>query len=168
MLVYIGFNIAERLNAHGVKVDAISNELPVISNILRKVYYRKQELEIKSYDFILSAAPLTFRTKHVFDYAFFRKMKKNSIFINVSRGKLVKTEDLLRNKIYEKFRGIGLDVTDPEPLPIKHKLQNINNIFITPHIAGLSDNNRERGYELIKQKSIRITFRALFEKYQNS
>ena len=82
-------------------------------------------------------------------------MKNESIFINVSRGKLVRTEDLLKNKIYKKFRGIGLDVTDPEPLPIRHKLKNIQNVFITPHIAGLSDNNRERGYKLIKENLYR-------------
>ena len=77
-------------------------------------------------------------------------MKKQSIFINVSRGKLVKTDDLLKNNIFEKFRGIGLDVTEPEPLTKNHKLKKAQNVFITPHIAGLSDQNRERGFNLIK------------------
>ena len=77
-------------------------------------------------------------------------MKNSSIFINVSRGKLLKTNDLLKNSIYKKFRGIGLDVTDPEPLNEEHLLCSASNILITPHIAGLSDKNRERGFELIK------------------
>ena len=151
----IGFSIAERLNAHGAKVDAISNEVPVISNNLNNIFYKRQDLEIGIYDFIFCAAPLTFRTEFIFNYSFFKKMKNESIFINVSRGKLVRTEDLLKNKIYKKFRGIGLDVTDPEPLPDRHKFKNIKNIFITPHIAGLSDNNRKRGYELIKENLYR-------------
>ncbi len=151
----IGYGIAERLNAHGAKVDAISNEIPVISNIVQNIFYKLQDLELKKYDFIFSAAPLTFRTEFIFDYSFFKKMKNESTFINVSRGKLVKTEDLLKNEIYNKFRGIGLDVTDPEPLPVRHKLKKLHNVFITPHIAGLSDNNRERGYNLIKQNLYR-------------
>ena len=151
----IGFNIAERLNAHGAKVDAISNELPVISNNLHNIFYKMQDIDLGIYDFIFSAAPLTFRTEFIFNFSFFKKMKNESVFINVSRGKLVRTEDLLKNKIYKKFRGIGLDVTDPEPLPVRHKLKNIKNVFITPHIAGLSDNNRERGYELIKENLYR-------------
>ena len=49
------------------------------------------------------------------------------------RGKLVRTEDLLKNKIYKKFRGIGLDVTDPEPLPIDINLK-IYKMFLLLHI----------------------------------
>ena len=75
-------------------------------------------------------------------------MKKDSIFINVSRGKIVKTNDLLKNKLYLKFRGIGLDVTNPEPLQKKHKLNKLRNVIISHHSAGLSDKNRDRASEL--------------------
>ena len=53
-------------------------------------------------------------------------------------------------KLYKKFRGIGLDVTEPEPLVEDHLLYSATNVLITPHIAGLSDNNRKRGFNLIK------------------
>jgi phosphoglycerate dehydrogenase-like enzyme len=78
-------------------------------------------------------------------------MKKGSIFINVSRGKIVKTDDLIKNSVYKKFRGIGLDVTDPEPLERNSLLRKLDNVFITPHVAGPSDNNRKRGFDLIKE-----------------
>ena len=63
---------------------------------------------------------------------------------------IVKTEDLLKDNLYKKFRGIGLDVTDPEPLEKKHIFYKAKNIFISPHVAGPSDMNRHRGYNLIK------------------
>ena len=44
-----------------------------------------------------------------------------------------------------------MDVVDPDPLPKNHILRKANNVVITEHIAGLSDNNRKRGYELIAQ-----------------
>ena len=48
-----------------------------------------------------------------------------------------------------KFLGIGLDVTDPDPLPDNHKLRKIKNIIITNHTSGLSDNNRLRSKNLM-------------------
>lgn len=146
----IGFSIAERLRAFGANVDALTNEMPMMSQCLRNVFYNIKNVNLNKYDFILNAAPLTYKTKSLIDYNFFAKMKKRSIFINVSRGKLLKTNDLLKNNIYKKFRGIGLDVTEPEPLDKAHPLYSATNVLITPHIAGLSDNNRYRGFNLIK------------------
>ena len=76
-------------------------------------------------------------------------MKKNSIFINVSRGGLVDTKSLINKAVFNKLLGIGLDVTHPEPLPKNHYLRKIPNILITNHSAGLSDKNRARAYELL-------------------
>ena len=138
------------MRAFGANVDALTNEMPMMSQCLRNVFYDIKNINLNKYDFILNAAPLTYKTKSLIDYNFFKKMKKNSIFINVSRGKLLKTNDLLKNNIYKKFRGIGLDVTEPEPLVEGHLLYSATNVLITPHIAGLSDNNRKRGFNLIK------------------
>ena len=56
------------------------------------------------------------KKQNFINFNFLKKMKSNSILINISRGGIVKTNDLLKDKIYKKFRGIGLDVTNPEPL----------------------------------------------------
>ena len=77
-------------------------------------------------------------------------MKKNSILINVSRGNVLKTDDLLKNDIFKKFKGIGLDVTSPEPLKKNHVLLKQHNIILTNHSAGLSDNNRKRSRDLVE------------------
>ncbi len=147
----IGICLAERLDAFGVKVDAITNDYPPILNSLDNVYFDYKNLEVFKYDIVISTAPLTLRTKNFFNYSFFNKMKKDSIFINVSRGKLVDTNALLKNDIHKKFRGIGFDVTYPEPLPKTHRLRSLKNVFITPHIGGMSDYNRERSFYLIKE-----------------
>ena len=59
---------------------------------------------------IISAAPLNLKTKKIFDYEFFKSMKKNSIFVNISRGKLVDTKALQKKNINKKFLSLGLDV----------------------------------------------------------
>ena len=148
----IGVCIAERLKTFGANIDGISNDLIPMVSFINKIYLSENIYNIaKNYDIIVCAAPLTKKTKYMLNFKFFNQMRNNSIFINVSRGKIVKTNDLLKNDIYKKFRGIGLDVTDPEPLDEKSILKKATNIFITPHVAGPSDYNRLRGFELIKE-----------------
>ena len=71
-------------------------------------------------------------------------MKKNSFFINVSRGKLVNTKDLCYFIKKKHFRGVGLDVTDPEPLVEKSILINHPNVILTPHVAALTEECKSR------------------------
>ena len=49
---------------------------------------------IKEADVVICCSALTNKTKNIFNKKIFNKMKKNSFFINVSRGKLVNTKDL--------------------------------------------------------------------------
>tara|TARA_B100000029_G_C17566682_1_gene955293 strand:- start:1087 stop:2058 length:972 start_codon:yes stop_codon:yes gene_type:complete len=146
----IGKCILERLDGFGMVVDVISEELPPLLSNLNSYYEADEILKIcKNYNVIISSAPLTKKTKKIFNQKFFKMMKKDSIFINVSRGGLVDTKALLTKKINEKFWGIGLDVTDPEPLSSNHPLRKKKNVIITNHTAGLSDYNRSRAHELI-------------------
>ena len=146
----IGSCICERLSGFGMRIDVASEDFPVLNSKVENFFQINKLISIaKNYDVIISAAPLTRITHKIFSKQFFSSMKKNSIFINVSRGKLVDTKALSNNKILDKFWGVGLDVTDPEPLPANHHLRKKNNIIITDHTAGLSDHNRKRAYDLI-------------------
>ena len=55
----IGFSIAERLRAFGANVDALTNEMPMMSQCLRNVFYDIKNINLNKYNFILNAAPLT-------------------------------------------------------------------------------------------------------------
>ena len=56
----------------------------------------------------------------------------------------------------KRLSGAGLDVTNPEPLPKGHPLWRFNNVIITPHIAGQSDNVEARRMELLKENVARF------------
>jgi len=77
----------------------------------------------------------------MFDAEFFGAMKENALFVNVGRGESVVTEDLLAALQAGTIGGAGLDVMEPEPLPVGHPLWSMPNVVLTPHIAGLSDIN---------------------------
>ena len=146
----IGICVAERLKAFGMQIHVISDDLPPLLSFIDNFYPTDELFNLISrFDVVVCAAPSTIKTVNIFNKKIFNKMKKDSIFINVSRGNLVNTNDLLDSVKINKFKGVGLDVTHPEPLSINHPLRNFDNVIITPHLAGLSDNNRARSFDLI-------------------
>lgn len=87
-------------------------------------------------DAVVSFLPSTDETKGLFDQELFQLMKKGSFFLNGGRGDLVCTGDLCDALESGQLAGAALDVTDPEPLPENHRLWDIPNAFITPHVSG--------------------------------
>jgi phosphoglycerate dehydrogenase-like enzyme len=66
----------------------------------------------------------------------FARMKKGAVIINAGRGNAIDTEALCEAMESGSLDGAGLEVTEPEPLPPDHKLWKIENVLITPHVAG--------------------------------
>lgn len=87
-------------------------------------------------DVVFSVLPDSKATRNIFNKERFKEMKNTSILLNAGRGSAVNTEDLCEALIQGEIYGAGLDVTDPEPLQTQHKLWNIQNAVITPHISG--------------------------------
>ncbi|KAK9463657.1 uncharacterized protein V1516DRAFT_645233 [Lipomyces oligophaga] len=86
-------------------------------------------------DVLLISAPLTPETTKVINRTTLQKLK-GAYIINIGRGALVDTDDLIEAAESGLIDGAALDVTDPEPLPNGHKLYSAKNIFVTPHISG--------------------------------
>lgn len=89
-------------------------------------------------DITILALPLNQQTRGMFSERLFSKMKKGSLFVNVARGAIVVTEDLVRALREGPLGGAVMDVTDPEPLPPGHPLWHLPNVIITPHVGGQS------------------------------
>jgi phosphoglycerate dehydrogenase-like enzyme len=77
-------------------------------------------------------------------------MKRGTILINVSRGRVVDTGALIAALDRGQVAAAGLDVTDPEPLPAGHPLWK-RNVIITPHTAGQSPGGLRRAHELFRE-----------------
>ena len=89
-------------------------------------------------DIVILALPLNDRTRGLFNAERFRQMKPNSLFVNVARGDIVVTNDLVSVLKEGQIAGAVLDVTAPEPLPPEHPLWDFPNVLITPHVGGQS------------------------------
>ena len=74
-------------------------------------------------------------------------MKENAILINISRGAIINTDDLINYS--SKLNAIILDVFEEEPLNENSPLWNMSNVIITPHNSFVGENNNARLYKLI-------------------
>ena len=67
-----------------------------------------------------------------------RLMKKNALIINTSRGEVLDENSLIRALKEGRIGGAGLDVVYPEPPGTANPLFQMDNVILTPHIAGWS------------------------------
>jgi D-3-phosphoglycerate dehydrogenase len=87
-------------------------------------------------DILILAAPLTDQTQGMIDAQRLALLPRGAIVINVARGPLVVTEDLIAALESGHLGGAGVDVTEPEPLPPESRLWELPNVIITPHVGG--------------------------------
>ena len=67
------------------------------------------------------------------------KMKPTAFLVNVARGSLVDQDALIAALERRAIAGAALDVASPEPLPPESALWALENVFITPHVSGISE-----------------------------
>lgn len=89
-------------------------------------------------DIILCALPHTPRTVQLLNEDRLRRMKPDAVLVNGGRGSLIDQEALCRLLAEGHFWGVGLEVTQPEPLPETSPLWDQPRLIITPHAAGNS------------------------------
>ena len=91
---------------------------------------------LRASDVVVICLPLTKATHHLFTRERFAQMQRHAIIINVTRGEIIRGEDVLAALEEGLIWGAGLDVTDPEPLPAGHRLWTHPRAVVTPHTAG--------------------------------
>jgi phosphoglycerate dehydrogenase-like enzyme len=99
-------------------------------------------------DVVAIALPLTAETENLFDAGKFALMKEGAYFVNIGRGRIVVTDDLLAALESGHLAGAGLDVTAPEPLPADHPLWKSDRVIITPHVSSRAELTMERRWEV--------------------
>ncbi len=86
-------------------------------------------------DIVSAHCALTTETRGLFNKEAFSKMKPTSIFLNTARGPVHNEKDLYEALMAGKLWGVGLDVTDPEPMDVNNPLLSMENVAILPHIG---------------------------------
>lgn len=139
----IGKTVAARAKAFGMKV--LVNDKYLNSENSKELNY-----EVKSFEELLSLSdiitvhlPLNKETKYLFCQRTLSLMKPGSILINTARGGIINEIDLIAALESGQLKGAGLDVREKEP-SVKTRLDEFDNVILTPHIGGFTTESQER------------------------
>jgi D-2-hydroxyacid dehydrogenase (NADP+) len=115
------------------------------------IYPREKLLEAAAQaDFLLALVPYTRESDRLINAAVFDAMKPTACLINIARGGVVDEPALIEALRTRKIAGAGLDVFAQAPLPKTSPLWDMDNVFITPFIGGLSDRYEDEIMSIIK------------------
>ncbi|MCV0395710.1 MAG: hydroxyacid dehydrogenase [Rhizobiaceae bacterium] len=95
-------------------------------------------------DILVLSCPLTAETRGMVDAALIARMKQSAILINVSRGAVIDDPALIGALREGRIAGAALDVFAEQPLPADHPYLGFDNVLVTPHMAGISEESMMR------------------------
>src|SRR5436305_1371634 len=145
-----GRNVAKHASSLGMRVIAVrehpEKEKPQdVDEVLPTS--KLQELLAQS-DYVVLSAPVTAQTTGMIGARQLAAMKPDAFLLNVGRGPLIDEAALVEVLRQHKIGGAALDVFDQEPLPPDSPLWDLEDLLITPHTGGISENMWERHYAL--------------------
>lgn len=129
----IGREVTRRLRAFDVTVMPVSRSGG--EGLLAADQWRAQ---LGTFDWVILSAPATADTQHLIGANELAAMKADAVLVNVARGTLVDQQALTQALATMQIGGAILDVTDPEPLPADDPLWVFDNVHVTMHLSGRS------------------------------
>jgi phosphoglycerate dehydrogenase-like enzyme len=146
----IGRAVAQRIRPLGMRVWAVTRSGQADPALADRVFAADQlDHALAGADFVVLAAPETPQTRKMIGAAQLSAMKPTAFLINVARGTLVDEPALVAALEKRAIAGAALDVASREPLPAESPLWALDNVFLTPHISGVSEHLWERETDLL-------------------
>jgi len=118
----------------------------------------------KQSDFIVLACPLTDETRHLANAARLAHMKRGAAIVNVSRGPVIEEAALVEALRSKRIRGAVLDVFEHQPLARDHPFLSLDNVILTPHAAGITEESMKNMSKGAAEDAVRL---LAFEKPRN-
>lgn len=133
---YIGRRLIELLQPFQADIYAFDPYAPRVLADIYDITLTSLE-QVMECDVVISLVPLTPETKQMIGEKQLNLLRPRSVFVNVSRGAVVDQAALIR-RLGRGDVVASLDVFDPEPLEADSPLRKMSNVFLTPHIAGVT------------------------------
>ena len=151
----IGQQIAVRARAFGMKVLAIKRTIPTTPDLTVEFIGTQKDLLniLQKSDFVSINLPLTKETRGFFGEKELEAMKPTAYLINSSRGGIVDDQALLSALKRGSISGAALDVLDESQ---NKSFASLNNVILTPHISGVSEESIARGIEVTAENINRL------------
>ncbi|HET7343405.1 MAG TPA: D-2-hydroxyacid dehydrogenase [Methylomirabilota bacterium] len=127
--------VARAVGMHVVGVSRTGRRVPHVDRVHRGVHLYRA---LSAADFVVVVLPLTRETRGLIDGRALAAMRPAAWLLNIGRGAVVDEAALVEALQARRIGGAILDVFPTEPLPPEHPLWGLDNVVITPHIAGPS------------------------------
>lgn len=142
---FVGFGkiaqaVAERLQCFGVELLAYS---PSLTQEKAPSYVKACSLKevLSESDFVGIYVVINKNTFNMINKETLALMKPTAYLINIARGEAINEDDLYEALTTGKLAGAALDTFHMEPLPVDSKLRTLDNVILTPHMAGSTVDN---------------------------
>ena len=133
----IGKAVARRAAALGLKVLACDPFADTNFAAEQGIRLVSREEIFQTADIVSLHSPVTPDTRNMIDARALSRMKSGAVLINTSRGGLVDEPALIEALRAGRLMGAGLDVFSVEPLPADNPLTKMDNVLLSPHMAGI-------------------------------
>ena len=144
----VGRRLSRVCQALEMKVSAIGRTA-IVSDLVDNHYTLDQiSIAVSDADYVFNLLPLTLETEKIFSQNVFEHMKPSAFFINIGRGETVDQASLITALQNGSIMGAGLDVFVDEPLTVDSPLWEMQNVILSPHVAGLSKGYWDRQADL--------------------
>lgn len=107
-------------------------------------------------DVLVVAVPLTADTSHLIGAEHFDAMPTGSIVVNVARGAVLDENALVEALRSGSIAGAALDVVTTEPLPLDSPLRTLDNVLLSPHVAGGTSTALRRISAMVAENTVRV------------
>jgi (S)-sulfolactate dehydrogenase len=124
--------------------------------IIDGVTYASLEELITISDVVSLHLPYTAESKNLFNKSTIAKMKPGAILINTARGGIVDDDALIDAILRGHLSGAAIDVFENEPLANSPKYNNVPNLILTPHIAGITQQSEKRVNQLVVERVLEV------------
>jgi phosphoglycerate dehydrogenase-like enzyme len=135
----IGREICRLLGAADVRVLGVSRSGQLVPEAERTFVVEELDSALPQADFLVLVLPLTPATRGLIGRRQLGFLPSGAWLINVARGPIVVEADLLAALRSGALGGAVLDVFEQEPLPPEHPFWEMENVIVTPHLAGPDD-----------------------------
>lgn len=144
-----------RIARHGFGLDVVANSRSSASVPDGARWLPIDEL-VEVSDVVVLCCPLTAETTGLLSRDRIARMKPGALLVNVSRGPVVDDTALIEALQSGRMGGAALDVFTTQPLPPDHVYMKMDNVIVTPHLAGITDGSMMRMGQGAASEAIRV------------
>ncbi|MGY9005663.1 MAG: D-2-hydroxyacid dehydrogenase [Alphaproteobacteria bacterium] len=152
----IGQDVARKAKAFDMEVICVTRADQPAPFIDRVVKREDAGSVLGEADVLMIAMPLDDETRNFIDAEKIALLKSDAIVVNVSRGQVVDEAALTDALKAHRIKGAGLDAFADEPLSPASPLWDLENVLMTPHIAGQGGHAQKQGLSKLVQENLRL------------